>query len=99
MQYSYGHICISNRTNFQYSTNKKEDTPQVCKFYSHEGKKETDIMLILHLTNGHRELSHCPAQRVEKSIKKGCKEFFIMNTGLPKQNLEKASKKKYLYSA
>jgi hypothetical protein len=49
-------------------------------------------MLILHLTNGHRELSHCPAQCVEKSIKKGCKEFFVMNAGLPKQNLEKAPK-------
>lgn len=56
-------------------------------------KKKTDIMLILHLTNWHGKLSHRPAQRVKKPVQKGCKEFFIMDARLPKQNLEKAPPK------
>lgn len=58
-----------------------------------EQEKKTDIMLILHLMNWHGKLSHRPAQCVKKPVQKGCKEFFIMNARLPKQNLKKAPQK------
>jgi hypothetical protein len=46
-------------------------------------KKIVNLVFILHLPDGHRELGHCPAECIEKSIKKGKEQLLFMNTCLP----------------
>jgi hypothetical protein len=42
------------------------------------------LVFILHLSDGHGELSHCPTECIEKSIEEGKEQYLFMNACFPK---------------